>query len=137
MMTEFADVFSRYCRSRTVSEFLHGVVSLADDHQLSRDTLDALYERLGIENPSQTKGELLDLLLYYIRHALADDELNDKEMQTIRTLKRLFRIDEGDFINFSSDEVAELLGVQLKRILADNLEGLHKVRLQEVFGPRI
>ena len=95
----------------------------------------SVWEEFG--DPQDSRDDLLDLTLYYIRLALADHELTDEEMDTTRTLKRLFKIQEGDLANHRTEEVAELLSVQIKRVLADRAvdpdEALHKARLQEVF----
>lgn len=136
-MTDPAAAFRRYTSSREASDLQRGLANLAADGELDRAGLDDLLAQLKIDEIGDRKVELLDLLFYYIRLALADHELTSEEMATVRNLKRLFRIEEGDFMAHGPEEVGELLAVQMGRILADervdSSEAVHKVRLQEVF----
>lgn len=130
-----AAAFRRYMGSRAGSKLIQGIAALADDQNLTRASLDALCAELGLSDLAQAKEELLDLVLYYIRVALADHHLTDEELGTIRDLKRLFRIEEGDFLNRRRDDVSELVMAEMNNVLADrqvdHAEAVHKVRLQE------
>jgi len=86
----------------------------------------------------QAIPELVDLTLYYIRSCLVDQDFTESELETVRTLNRLFRIEEGDFLQNAEDEVAELLASELSRSLEDqrvsDAEAIQAERLQEAFG---
>lgn len=131
-----ATTFRRYTASRQATQLQRAVAELAAG-DLSRQGLSHLCKRLAIADLAERKAELLDLLLYYVRDALADGELTDQEFATLRDLKRLFRIEEGDFHDECGEEVGELLAVELRRIPADRevdqAEALHKVKLQDAF----
>jgi len=133
----WAGAFRAYTASRESSAFQQGITGLADAGRLDRASIDNTCVEHAVENLADVKQELLDLLMYYIRLCLADHDLNDQEMRAIRDLKRLFRIEEGDCLALCSEEVSELLAVQMRRILADRqvdqVEALQKVQLQEAF----
>ncbi len=92
---------------------------------------------LGAQPPSWSKPALLDLILFYLRRALRDHRLTAQEQLTVRELKLLFRITEGEFIENRQAEVATLLADQLERMLEDDQiddsEALQQVELQRVF----
>ena len=109
--------------------------AFAEGRDLQRADIDALVES---EISSQsTKDEFLDFVIYCAQEMLSDHLLSDAELGLIRYLKRLFRIEEGEFIERKREDVAALLRVEVQRILEDRRvdpdEGLHKVDLQSLF----
>ena len=137
-MTNLASSFYRYVRSRQASEFQRRVAELAAEKTLDRDTLVAASREAGMHDISEATDDLLDLLLYYIRLSLSDHELSGGEMTNIRATARLFQVEEGDLLARRGDEVAELVGAEMRHILLDNEvdteEAARKVRLQEALG---
>lgn len=135
-MTDIAEAFRRYTESRASSPLLVGICELAGRDDLNRPSLDSLCESLSADL-LDAKPELVDVVLYCVRLALADHDLSESELENIRYLKRLFRIKEGDIQELQPEEVAELLTGQMTVILADKnvdpAEQLEKVRLQEAF----
>lgn len=137
-MTNLASSFYRYVRSRDASDFQRRVAELAAEKNLTRDTLVEASREAGMPDISDATDDLLDLLLYYIRLSLSDHELSGGEMTNIRTTARLFQIEEGDLLARRRDEVAELVGAEMRHILLDNEvdteEAARKVLLQEALG---
>lgn len=135
--SEVADAFQRYVRSRAASPLQEEVSRLSASGALTRETLDAAIH-LSILTPRQLIPELVDLTLYYIRTCLVDQDLAASELATVRDLKRLFRIEEGDFLAHAEEEVAELLASELSRSLedrrVDDTEAIQAERLQAAFG---
>jgi hypothetical protein len=105
---------------------------------LTRERLaDAARNSAGRDSSAAKEG-LLDLLLYCVRLALADHDLTDSEMAALKWLARVFRVEEGELLDQRREEVAELVGVEMRRILLDRqvdaIEAGFKVRLQEALG---
>lgn len=137
-MTNLVSAFQRYVRSRAASEFQRRVAELAAHGNLTRTALVAASREAGLQDISEATDDLLDLLLYYVRLSLSDHELSGGEMDNIRTVARLFQIEEGDLLARRGDEVAELVGAEMRLILTDHavdpLEATQKVLLQEALG---
>ena len=137
-MTNLVSSFQRYVRSRAASEFQRRVAELAAHGNLTRTALVAASREAGLQDISEATDDLLDLLLYYVRLSLSDHELSGGEMDNIRTVARLFQIEEGDLLARRGDEVAELVGAEMRLILTDHevdsLEATQKVLLQEALG---
>ena len=92
-----------------------------------------------IEAISILKEDLLDLILLYINITLNDNILTQNELNNVKKLKILFKIDETDFYKFRYNEIKEILHNQLSLIYRndnriDEIESLHKVGLQELFS---
>lgn len=130
------EAFQRYVRSRAASQIQEEVSRLSAAGTLTREALDAAVDA-SIFTPRQVIPELLDLILYYIRTCLVDQDFSVSELSTVRNLKRLFRIEEGDFLEHAEDEIAELLASELSRSLedrrVDDTEAVQAERLQEAF----
>ena len=137
-MTNLASSFQRYVRSRAASEFQRRVAELAAQGSLTRSALVTASREAGLQDISDATDDLLDLLLYYVRLALSDHQLSGGEMGEIRATARLFQIQEGDLLARRGDEVAELVGSEMRHILLDRHvdtdEAAQKVRLQEALG---
>lgn len=134
---EVTEAFQRYVRSRAASPLQEEVGRLSATGALTRQALDAAIHS-SILTPRQVIPELVDLVLYYIRSSLVDQDFSASEVATVRNLKRLFRIEEGDFLQHAEEEVAELLASELSRSLEnrqiDDQDAVQAERLQEAFG---
>ena len=53
--------------------------------------------------------------MYYIRYALIDHALSPEEIETIRGLKRLFHVTEGDFWQFRRREIGAVISLEMER----------------------
>jgi hypothetical protein len=97
-----------------------------------------LDERLSESAALDAKVTAGHFMLFGIREAVADHILSDDEMAALRHLTRVFRLQEGDLLANHRTAVAELLCLELERLLEDRridpAEAIHKVRLQELLG---
>ncbi len=102
---------------------------------LTREGFDAL--TVTLDTSPNHLGDLLDIILSFVRSCSEDLELTQHELDCVRTLKRLFRITEGDFLRFRGPEVHEAVSAQLEYVLVDGYieraEDLHLVGLQQLF----
>jgi hypothetical protein len=87
------------------------------------------------------KSSSLKLILCFVKVALKDNLISEEEIKSIRFLKLLLDINEGDFMKDKSlsNEVSEIIIKQIDLMYADdnkidNQEALQKVNLQEIFG---
>lgn len=101
--------------------------------------LEKILKEHKIEAISNLKEDLLDLILLYINITLNDNILTQNEINNVKKLKILFKIDENDFYKYRYNEIKEILHNQLYLIYRndnriDEIESLHKVGLQELFS---
>lgn len=117
--------------------YLCQIIAALDQGEMDRHTLHEILQNNSIEKSSDSRAEILDLLLLYITIVLQDNVITAQELFQLKVLKRFFGIKEGDFYNFRSDQVREILNKQFKRIYQDKVidpnEALLKVGLQELF----
>ena len=64
---------------------------------LTRQSFDSLEPELTHLDPDERKGLLLDFVMSFTVACSDDLELDDHEMECLRTLNVLFRVEEGDF----------------------------------------
>jgi hypothetical protein len=97
-----------------------------------------LWEPLSQADAAHHKEEAAALVIGRIREVIEDHEITTSEMDQIRHLQRLLRIEEGDLFSAYPHLVRGILCEELKRLLEDRHvnpeEALHKVKLQEAFG---
>jgi hypothetical protein len=79
----------------------------------------------------------LDLLLSVASHAMQNRTFDVDHEMSFRSLKDLFEVEEGEFLEHRPVELATLLGAQLDMILEDGVidpsEDLYQVALQDAF----
>lgn len=135
---EAADACSLYLISRQPSDHLSKLITLLVGGSLSPKVFNNLCVEWGLQDSPSFKEELLDLLLFYIEFCLKDHALTSNEKLSVRELKLLFRIKEGDFYKFKQPEVKGLLVNEVGRILddksVDKVEAVYQTDLQEIFG---
>jgi len=121
----------------SASRFALAAASALVEDKLAPGGLEAFALEQGITELGSVKSDTLDLILYYIRHALIDHALSPEEIESVRRLKRLFHIEEGDFWQYRRPEVGDIVALEMERILADKVidraEELHQVALQGFF----
>lgn len=109
--------------------------ALASGRELDRAGFDA---QMGTDSTADGVAALTGFLLFAIRTFLDDHNLTSDEKTTIRYLRRLFRIEEGELLEGRQEEVGALLAAEVARILEDRTvdaaEALHQVDLQEALG---
>jgi hypothetical protein len=80
----------------------------------------------------------VDVLVEATRRAILDHRLQEHELQEVRTIQRLFGIQEGDVLRLRRDDVADLIRETMEVVLSDSLvtgdEADYKVGLKEAFG---
>lgn len=101
--------------------------------------LESELTKINVKRITDLKEQLIGVLLDYANLCLEDSILTKNEMQDFRTLRRFFKIQDGDFYKCHKQrEVKEILTIQLKRIQSDKVvdqsEALMKNDLQEIFG---
>lgn len=108
------------------------------NQELDQNSLYKILKTNGAGSTSEVKEKLMDLLILYINFSLNDHMLSDNEKRNINLMKRLFKIQEGEFYRLRYSEIREILYKQLERIYRDDDridmdESLHKVDLQDIF----
>ncbi len=93
-------------------------------------------DKYGI-NRSSAKIEFLHLIFEYVKFSLEDNVLTDVEKAEIIYLKKLFKIQPGDFYIHTKLELENVITYQLSKIYMDNVvtpeEALLKVGIQNLF----
>ena len=105
-----------------------------------KDCLDVL-SVYDIYTLNSFKLKSMKLILFYIKIALKDNVISNEEINSIRFLKLLFDINEGDFLTEEnlSNEISDIIKAQIESMYTnddkiDSEESMHKVNLQEIFG---
>ena len=131
-------LFLRYVANEAPQGAIGAVSDLLVANALSRDTFDALVAEYAVAASSAFRDGLLDLVLFCVRDAVRDHCLTTDELDAIRGLYVTFRLREGDFYLRRRKEVAEILQVEMHRILDDERVDAAEVSyleaLQRVFG---
>ena len=105
-----------------------------------KECLDVLNE-YGFKNLKSFKESALKLVLIYIKITLKDNLISNEEINSVRFLKLLLDIKEGEFTNDKKlyNEVANIIKIQTELMYVDDdkidkNESMQRVHLQEVFG---
>jgi hypothetical protein len=95
----------------------------------------------GFKNLKSFKENALKLVLIYIKITLKDNLISNEEINSIRFLKLLLDIEEGEFTKDKKlyNEVANIIKIQTELMYVDDdkidkNESMQRVHLQEVFG---
>ena len=130
-------VFLHYLESEKPNGIQKRIAEFIAFENLSRDAFDNLLKEEGIKDV-QLKEILLDQVLLYAQKCVKDHELTDDEQKNLLLLNILFRIKEGDFLNFRKRVVQHILSTQISKILHDRLitkpEEILLADLQRIFG---
>jgi len=105
---------------------------------VSVGNLQELRSRIKVLRDPDYESQVLDMILYYIKTCIRDHALSQVEKQDIQKLLTLFQITEGDFYRLRHGEIADLLAVEVNRIILDgNLEkkeDFYQTELQRLLG---
>lgn len=86
----------------------------------------------------EVRWHAADFVIHYIELALDDHHLSECEIQNIASLKRIYRLEEGDLLEIQRQRIADLLRLEMARILADehvdDPEVMHQSDLQRALG---
>ena len=140
---DLKQVFS-YITSLTVLEGssldIANTIANKGENTTRKECLDIL-DKYGINNLKSFKENSLKLTLFYIKIALKDNSISIEEINSVKFLKLLLDINEGDFLVEINqyNEVADIIKAQIESMYADDNkidsgEAVQKVHLQEIFG---
>lgn len=120
-------------------EKINKILQLVVDDKLRLPDLEAVLTEINVSRITDLKDRLICVLLDYANFCLEDDVLTQAEMRDFTTLRRFFRIQEGDFYKCHKErEIKQILTLQLEKMQADKTidanEALMKNDLQEMFG---
>ena len=117
--------------------FASRLVEVVRSGPLSRQAVSDTMADLGFSSPESKLEAAIDVTIECIRQAIADHALTERELEVVRTIKRLCGIKEGDILRLRRAEVADLLREAMEIVLHDKVvtgeESMYKVGLQEVF----
>ena len=86
----------------------------------------------------QVRWSAASFLIHYIAFVLDDHRICEREMENIVALGRIFDLEEGDLLAMHRSAVADLLQVEMEKMLADDrvddLEVMHQGDLQRALG---
>lgn len=132
------EIFRQCIESEHVSGPERLIAELVTSETFTRAGFDRLMAEKGLAGLPELKGILLDLILLFANKCLEDHALSPAEIEELSFMVSVFRIDEGDFFKARRGELQELLGTQVKRILADRYvteqEEILQRDLQRSFG---
>jgi hypothetical protein len=121
-----------------LKDYVHEICELIVEKKISRRQVELILKENNI-NKKIAQNEFLDLILHYVRIALRDGVLTNKEKENIHFLKKLLNIEEKSFYKYKKTEIQDVLKSQLQKIYFNDLkiddsETLYKVDLQELFN---
>ena len=132
----FILVFDSIIKELELPEYLKEICLQVRTKSMSREKIDEVLFNYNI-NVSVAKVDFLYLIVEYIRRSLEDNILTQTEKTGIQLLKKLFKIQHGDFYYHNKEQIEQIITYQLSKIYNDNVvskeEALLKVDLQEVF----
>lgn len=133
-----AESFQGYRHAYDPTGAIGAVAELLATARVSKSQLDATLRAHRITDAADLKEDFLDVLLHYVRECLADHRLSLEEISAVRTLRRLFRIEEEDLYRDRRDRLRLVLTLEmewlLKDLRIDPEEALHKAQVQEALG---
>lgn len=84
------------------------------------------------------KNQSLEFLIAYSKILLEDNNISQEEHTEFTFLKKILKIQEGDFIKFKKNEIQEIIQKHISIIYSDNKvdteEAIFKVNLQSLFN---
>jgi len=135
-LENLGDAFAQIETKLNLSGYLKKICGEITNKTVSRKFIDDLLKSENI-NHSIAKVAFLHLVFTYIKVALEDNILTTAEKENIQFLKRLFRIQPGDFYLHNKTDIETTLTCQFSKMYEDNYvtneEALLKADLQEIF----
>lgn len=133
-----SDVLSQYIAQYQPPEKLADIVEDLTTEGVSVENLQELRSRIKTLRDPGYESQVLDMILYYIKTCIKDHVLSQVEKQDIQKLLTLFQIKEGDFYRLRRSEIADLLAVEVNRIILDGhlekKEDFYQTELQRLLG---
>lgn len=140
-MYKLSDNYSNYIqrpqtREQISANLLEAVDLMCQEGTTATD-IDQSLASYRSQDTHRIKMESIDFMLGYADYILEDSAISEKEAYDFAALKRIFRIKEGEFLQYRSFEVKEILKKEFIRIYSDHFvdrkEELEKVNLQALF----
>tara|TARA_B100001175_G_scaffold108979_1_gene92586 strand:+ start:1130 stop:1714 length:585 start_codon:yes stop_codon:yes gene_type:complete len=141
--SDLESIFSYIISSDILNDSIEDIAGLISKNGTSTSRKDVLIilKDHNFRNLKDYKKNSLTLILFFIKVALKDNIISEEEIKSIRFLKLLLDINEGDFMKEKSlsNEVSEIIKMQIDLMYSDDnkidsQEALQKVNLQEIFG---
>ena len=99
--------------------------------------IDKILTSYNIKDIALLKPYAMDYLLSYAYNILDDNIITDSEYYDFSFLKKIFRINEGEFMQHKNFAIREILQQQFLRLYSDNYisndEAIQSVQLQGLF----
>lgn len=134
--SDFKSAMSSLKKNKELKPYLFEIADKLEKNQIDYEEFKEILERNNVDY-HDAKEDFLDFLLSYIDSILEDGIITEKELANIKTIKRLFKIREGDFFKLRLERVQSVLNKQFEKILedqkVDKKEAVLKVGLQELF----
>lgn len=119
------------------SDYISDIAQCISVDELNREVLNGILEEYKVQKIDDIKNELLDLVILYLKIVVNDKDITDKERLNVLTLKRFFKIKEGDFYSYKYDQIKEFLNDQFSILFLDNKisykESIYSAELQGLF----
>lgn len=130
--------FEKYALDHPGTGPLAQLVRLLAMQRLDPVEADRVWEDYGLAKDQAFRGPMLDLVLGYVEHALAEGPPSRDLAMDANLLRWFFRIPDGEFAELRPVEVEAILTREFERILSDSVvdfaEELQQVELQAAFG---
>lgn len=138
-METLQESISKLQSTHCYPERIQKILQLVIENKMRISDLESVLSDIKVKRINDLKESLTEVLVDYANLCLEDSILTQAEMQNFRTLKRFFKIQEGDFYKCHKErDVKEILTLQLEKIQSDKVvdisEALMKTDLQEMFG---
>lgn len=138
-MYNFSTSLSLFIKTHKTDNQTKEFTSIVDSikERFEYSSFQSLISENNIDSIKDFKLEALNWLIDYANFILEDGIISEIELQDFTFLKRIFAINEGDFIRYKSFEVKEILKKEFIRIYSDNYvndkEKLLGLNLQALF----
>lgn len=129
-------VFLSLQQKLTLPEYLQTICNLIVNDEINIERVNQTLKYHDV-NYAIAKVEFVKIIIIFIKSALEDSILTTREKDDILFLKRVLKIQPGDFLMHAGKEVEAIIYYQLSKIYGDNFintdEALLKVHMQELF----
>ena len=138
LSTQFSEFTRKPKTRKEISTYLMDVVDILCRQNSQIEDINRIFEKYDIQGFEDIKMETIDLLIGYANYILEDSVITAIEAYDFEALKRIFRIKEGEFLQYRSFELREILKKEFIRIYSDNFvdkkEDLETLNLQGLFN---
>lgn len=141
-MIEIIPIASLITSRENLPEYVDGIIELLDGSSIvsRRAAIQKVIPRGKEIDDPEIKEVFLEIVLQIIEGLLNDNDLAKDEMTSIRYVKSILGIKEGDFLKYPQVKskmellILEQIAIMYQDYNVNSTESLHKVDLQESFG---